>query len=228
MINFFKRLVGMIRGKSYAALEHFEKPEEQLTVFVEDLNRQIQNLQKSVSAAVADEKKLKLQIDDLIQKGNDWEKRAELAYESGDKQLAQEALLKKEDCDTQAEAHRQSWEARKNATESLKDSLRTARTKVDEAKRRYTLMVARYKTAQTKQDLHKTLTSKVDDSPLQMMDRLNDRILKIEAENEANLEMIGNEGTHVDLEAKFAKLEKKSRGDEALQRLEKRMEEKKS
>jgi phage shock protein A len=227
MVQFFKRLVQMVRGKSYAALEHFEKPEQQLAVFVEELNGQIHGLQRSVSAAMADEKKLRMQVDDLLQKGVDWEKRAELAYTSGDTSLAKEALFKKEECDTQAEAYRKNWEVQRQATEKLKDSLSTARTKVEEAKRKYTVLVARYKAAETNKQLQKTLSTHVSDSPLQMMERLNDKILKIEAENEANIEMIGHDGGDVDLESKFAKIERQARGDEALKKLAERMKDRK-
>ena len=55
-----------------------------------------------------------------------------------------------------------------------------------------------------------------------MMDRLNDRIVLIEAENEANQDLVGD-GTNAELDARFAQLEKKSRGDDALMQLKQKL-----
>lgn len=220
MSGIVKRVMNVIRGKSNTVLEKLEKPEEQLSVFIDELNRQMSSLQKSVAAAMADEKRLKMQLDDLYQKADSWEKKAVMALKAGDEGLAREALMQKEECEGQVPPIRQAWEAQKEATQKLKQSLSQAKGRVEEAKRKYTLLVARYKTAETTQKLSQKLSA--DDSAAQMMERLNDRILKIESETEASMELVGDNDT-ADLEARFAKLEKKSRGDQALAQLKEKL-----
>lgn len=222
MSGIVKRVMNVIRGKSNTVLEKLEKPEEQLSVFIDDLNRQMSSLQKSVAAAMADEKRLKMQLDDLYQKADNWEKKAIMALKGGEEGLAREALLQKEESEGQVPPIRQAWEVQKEATQKLKQSLSLAKGRVEEAKRKYTLLVAKYKTAETTQKLSQQLSSQADDSAAQMMERLNDRILRIESETEANMELVGDSDT-TDLEARFAKLEKKSRGDQALAQLKEKL-----
>lgn len=222
MSQIVKRVLNLLRGKSNAILEKLEKPEEQLSVFIDDLNAQMAGLHKSVAAAMADEKRLKMQIDDLYENAQQWERKAIMALKAGDENLASEALLKKEEYESQIPVIHKSWEVQNEATVKLKQSLSLAKGRVEEAKRKYTLLVARYKTAETNQKLSKTLSSAMDDSALHMMDKLNDRILKIESETEANLELMGD-ANNSDLEARFIQLERKSRGDQALQQLKEKL-----
>lgn len=222
MGQFVKRMMNVLRGKSNSVLEKLEKPEEQLSVFIDDLNSQMAGLQKSVAAAMADEKRLKMQLDDLNDKAEQWEAKAILALKSGDENLAREALLQKDACLQQVAPIQKSWEVQKEATIKLRSSLTRAKDQVEEAKRKYTLLVAKYKTAETNKKLNQTLTSSHDNSAQQMMDRLNDRIVMIESENEANQDLLGD-CNNAELEARFVQLERKSRGDDALMQLKQKL-----
>jgi phage shock protein A len=222
MGQFVKRFMNVLRGKGNSVLEKLEKPEEQLSVFIDELNGQISGLQKSVAAAMADEKRLKMQLDDLLEKSNQWEAKAVLALKGGDENLAREALLQKEECLQQSEPIQKAWVAQKDATSKLRQSLSQAKGRVEEAKRKYTLLVARYKTAETNKKLTQTLSSTHDNSAQQMMERLSDRIALIESEAEAHLDMAGD-CSSAELEAKFAQLEKKQRGDDALSQLKQKL-----
>lgn len=222
MSGVVKRFMDVMRGKTNTVLEKLEKPEEQLTVFIEDLNRQMSSLQKAVAAAMADEKRLKMQLDDLHAKADSWEKKAIMALKEGDEGLAREALLQKEEYEGQVPPIREAWETQKAATSKLKQSLSVAKGKVEEAKRKYTLLVARYKTAEANKSLSEKLSPQADSSAMQMMDRLNDRILRIESETEASMDLMGD-GSAADLEARFAQLEKKTRGDDALSKLKEKL-----
>jgi len=215
MAGLFKRFWAAMRGKTNKVLDKMEKPEEQLSVFLEDLNRSVIKMQSSVAAAVVDEKKLKLQLDKLITSSQDWEKKAVLALNSGDENLAREALVRKEDLEKEAGIVRTSWETQEKSTGQLKLNLTSAKGKVDQAKRDYNLLLARYRSAEAKQQMTRTLSTRLDESPMQYLEKLNDKILQLEAETEAEEEMGGETGG-LSLDAKFEKLEKSQRGDDAL------------
>ncbi len=223
MLSVIRRLWKVLRGKSHSVLNKLEKPEEQLAVFIEELNDSVMSLQKSVAGAVADEKKLKLQLEKMVESVNNWEHKAMLALKGGDETLAREALVRKEEAENQAKALHSSWKSQKEAAERLKGNLGQAKTRVEDAKRQYTLLLARYRAAQTQQKLTETLAPVNDESPMKFIENLNDRILKIEAETEANMELIGD-GGNSDFEQKFAQLEKADRGDQALLALKAKLE----
>jgi phage shock protein A len=216
-MNVFKRLKYIVRGKTEAILDQLENPEEQLSAFVGELNDQLQNLQKAVARAVADEKRLKMDIEDHLTQANEWEKRAVLALQSANEDLAKQALVKKEEHVARSLSLQKTWQAQQAATEKLKASLQTTKEKIDEAKRKYTLMVAQYRTAATTKKVHESLTPTAAESPMAMMEKLGDKIRTIEAETEAIVELSG--GDEVGLAAKFAELERSQRGGQALDAL---------
>lgn len=217
MRDFVRRIWNIFRGKTDALLTSLEDPEEQLSVFVSELSEQIQDMQRSVTSAIADEKRLHKQIEALGHKGTEWEARATGALEAGDEGLAKSALLKQHECDEEAATLRDAWTVQKQATTQLKDSLRLAKQRMEEARRKYNLLLAQYRSAQTKKKIHQTLTASQPESPMQMMDSLEEKIRQIEAETEAQLEL--EPGTAPDIEAQFHRIDQQRRGDEALAQL---------
>jgi len=225
MMNLVQRLRYFFRGRANALLNELDNPEEQLAVIVDELDDQVEDLQRAVAGALADEKRLRLELEDQLARAGEWENRAMLALdEEKDEALAREALLKKDECENHCLAVQKRWDAQRAAAEQLKVSLRRARERVAEAKRQHTLLVAQYKSAETKRRIHESLSASNGDSPLVAMERLAERIRKIEAETDANLELNG-EAVDRDLEDKFVGLEKRRRGDQALEMLKARIRE---
>jgi phage shock protein A len=181
----------------------------------------VHSLHRSVASALADEKRLKMQIEDLLGRAATWESRAVLALQQSNDTLAREALLQKEDCEAQALALQKGWEAQRQATDTLKASLQATKTRVEEAKTKYNLLLAQYKSAATRLRIQRSLAGTTEGSPLQMVERLADRICKIEAEAEAQLDLSG--AVAPDLDAQFRELERKQKGDAALELLRRRI-----
>ena len=216
-MNPFGRFWNILRGKTDALLDQIENPDEQLSLFVRELEREIEKLHGAVSSAIADEKRLKMEIEDNLSRASEWESRATLALQDGKDDLAREALLKKDECEARALALQQGWEKQKAATEKLKTSLQAARVRVAEAKSKYTVLLAQYRSAKTNRKLQQTLSTTGQGSAMEFVERLNDKIRTIEAQTEADQEVDG--GPVTDLDAKFMELERRAKGDEALERL---------
>lgn len=224
MASVFTRIWNILRGKTDVLLDKLEKPEEQVRVFVTELNEQVQDMQRSVASAIADEKRLQKQVESLRAKSDEWESRAIAALEAGDDALAKTALVKQAECDSETLALEDGWRSQKEATEKLKASLKLAKSRMDEARRKYNLLLARYKSAQTKKQIQDSLMSANTDSPLALMESLEEKIRDVEAQAEAQL-ALGADSLDVDVEARFHELDKKNRGEEALDRLKSKLEE---
>ncbi len=215
------RFVNLLRGKTEAFLDSAENPETQLSRFAGELNREVEGLHRAVAAAIADEKRLRMEIEDHLVRATEWENRAVLALKDGDEALARQALIEKEQCEARSLAMQKAWESQQAATDKLKGALQTARARVNEAKSKYTLLVAQYRSAATTRKMQQTLSSAPDSAPVQMMERLADRIRLLEAQTEADAELNG--GANVDLEGRFAELERRTKADEALAQLRERI-----
>ena len=226
MPSIFTRVWNVLRGKTDKLLDRLEDPEEQLSVFVSELSSQVRDLQSSVASAIADEKRLQKQVESLRAKSSEWEERAIAALDGGDEELARQALARQEDCEGEARALESGWRAQQEAVRQLKESLRLAKTRMEEARRQYNLLLAQYKSAQTKKRIQDALDVGADDSPMQMMEQLEERIRNVEAEAEAQL-AISAESVDVDVEARFHELDRRRRGDAALERLRAKVAERK-
>ena len=225
MSDVFQRFWRILRGKVNKGLDQLEDPQEQLDVVVDELNAQVADLRKAVAGPMAHEKRLKLEIEENLSRAAEWKQRAILALEQGDEELAGQALLKKEEVEERSLALQQDWEAQRTATEKLKQTLHATKLRVDEAKRKYALLAARHQSAMAQKKIA-DLTVDTDQAPTELIDRLNDKILRLEAETATSLELSG-EGLGSDLESKFLEIERRKRGELALAELKASLQEKK-
>lgn len=222
-MRFLQRLKNLLRGRAHAVLEEMEKPREQLSVVIDELQEQVRNLHRAVADAISDEKRIRIDIEDHLAKANEWDSRALLALQAGNEDLARQALAKKDEHESRSIALHAPWESQRAAVAKLKDALNVARGRVEETKRKYTLLVARHQSAKTRYELETVLSPKGDTGVAQIIEALEEKIRRIEAETEAQIEISG-ESTTIDLEKEFTDLEKRMRGDDALRTLRARLD----
>jgi phage shock protein A len=86
---------------------------------------------------------------------------------TGNEGLAKQALVKKEEHEAGSLKLQKTWQSQHAATQKLKASLQTTKEKINEAKRKYTLMVAEYRTVATAKKVHESLSP--TESPMTMM-----------------------------------------------------------
>lgn len=205
-MGIFDRLGTVIKSNINDMISKAEDPEKMLNQLIIDMNEQYKKAKVEVATAIADEKKLKRALDEQEAKAADWAKKAELAVSKGDDQLAIAALNRKKEIDELAQQYRAQWEAQKSATDQLKGSLRDLSNKIEEAKRKRGLLVARTKRAQAQKSIQRTMASLNDNSVFDTFGRMSEKVDNIEsqamAEAELNDYMAGD-----DLDDKFKDLE---------------------
>jgi phage shock protein A len=146
-----------------------------------------------------------------------------VAVRAGDDGLARQALARKQEHDNIAEQYQQQWLAQKQAVEKLKDALRLLNNKIEEAKRKKNILIARKKRAEAQQQIASTMQGLGDTSAFDTFDRMSERIALMEAEAEAGAELAG-ELSGDTLESKFLALETGGGGDDdALSELKAKM-----
>ena len=106
----------------------------------------------------------------------------------------------------------------------LKDALRLLNNKIEEAKRKKNILIARKKRAEAQQQIANTMQGLGDTSAFDTFDRMAERIQLMEAEAEAGAELAG-ELSGDTLESKFLQLEQGAGGaeDDALNELKAKM-----
>src|SRR4029078_1250714 len=117
-----------------------------------------------------------------------------------------EALRRKAEHDNQIVEFSKQWDLQKQAVEKLKDQLRTLNDKIEEAKRKKNILVARQKRAEAQKAIQDTMRGLSDTSAFDSFERMAQKVDQIEAEAEATTEL-GNDLTGDTLQHKFKALE---------------------
>jgi phage shock protein A len=221
-MGIFSRLAQLIKSNLNDLISRSEDPEKMLNQVVLEMNTQLNEAKKQVAASIADEKRLAKQFEAEQAKAAEWEGRAMMALRAGNEELAKEALARKREHDELAKSYKDQWDKQKAAVEQLKRALRMLNDKIEEAKRKKNVLIARKKRAEAQRAIQETMSGLKDQSAFETFDRMAEKIDQIEAEAEAGAEL-SEEYTGDVLANRFQQLEKSHGADEDLMALKRKM-----
>jgi phage shock protein A len=221
-MGIFSRLAQLIKSNLNDLISKSEDPEKMLNQVVLDMNNQLVEAKKQVAASIADEKRLAKQLEQEAANATEWERRAMMALRAGNEELAKEALARKREHDALAQTFKDQWAKQKTAVEQLKKALRMLNDKIEEAKRKKNVLIARKKRAEAQRAIQETMTGLKDQSAFETFERMAGKIDQMEAEAEAAGEL-QEEYTGDVLASQFANLEKHANADEDLVALKRKM-----
>jgi phage shock protein A len=184
-----------------------EDPEKMLNQILVDMRGQLAKAKQQVATAIADEKRLRDQADAEYRQGHDWEQKAMLAIKEGRDDLAKQALMRQGEHMSAGQQLESTWEQHRSETEKLKNSLRDLNDKIEEAKRKKNLLVARQRRAEAQKRIAETMSSMSEKSAFDAFSRMEERIETNERQLKASIE-IEEEFTGDRLAQDFKQLEK--------------------
>jgi phage shock protein A len=210
-MGIFSKLSTLLKSNINDLISRAENPEKMLNQIILDMRDQLAKAKREVAAAIADERKLRKQLDDEMKQTRDWENRAMLAVKEGRDDLAKQALVRQQEHAQRVQVLRQTWQAQAEETEKLKGSLRQLNEKIEEAKRKRNLLIAKQKRAQAQKRIHETMSGLSDTSAFEAFNRMAEKIEEQEQQAIASAEV--SEALEGDtLETEFMRLEAGSAG----------------
>jgi phage shock protein A len=221
-MGIFARIARLIKANLNSLISGAEDPEKVLTQILEDMGVQLMEAKKQVAVAIADEKRLAKQAEAEREKVGEWERRAMLAVRAGNDQLAKEALARKAELSTLAEQYQAQWQKQKTSVEQLKLALRALNNKIEEAKRKKTLLVARQKRAEAQSKIQETMSGLKNASAFEAFDQMSNKVEQMEAQAEAHAELT-EEYSGDTLALKFSELSATAGAEEDLIALKRKM-----
>jgi phage shock protein A len=195
-MGLLRRISDLLKSNISDLVSRAEDPEKLLNSTIEDMQRQLIEAKSRVAVSIADEKRLQKQLEATQAKSVDWEKKAMAAVRAGRDDLAMEALAKKKEHDASSLQFEQQLGGQKVAVEALKKALSALNAKIDETKRKRSLLVARAKRAEAQRHIAETLTITGDRSALDKIERMEEKVERIEAEAEAHWEIAAMSNSH--------------------------------
>ena len=208
-MGIFDRFSSLLKSNINDLISKAEDPEKMLTQILVDMRGQLVKAKQQVASAIADEKRLRDQTDAEFKQGQDWERRAMLAIQEGRDDLAKQALVRQAEHTSHGEQLQATWEQHRLETEKLKNQLRDLNDKIEEAKRKKNLLIARQRRAQAQQRIAETMSSLSEKSAFEAFARMEERIENNERMIKASSE-IDEEFTGDTLQREFKQLERGS------------------
>lgn len=222
-MGIFQRLSTLLRSNINDVIARAENPEKVLDQIILDMRDQLTRAKQEVAVAIADERKLKAQAEEEAKQAKEWERRAMLAVQNDRDDLARQALLRQQEFAERAHSLYETWQRQAQETERLKESLRQLNAKIEEARRKKNLLVAKHKRAQAQKRIHETMAGLSDSSAFETFNRMAERIEENERRALAAAEVTEELNAGDVLDKEFAALEKGDTADERLLALKRQM-----
>ena len=221
-MGIFDRLSTLIRSNINDLISRVENPEKMLNQLIVDMRNHLAKAKLQVAAAIADEKRLAAQVDQEKKSAEDWERRAVLAVQENRDDLAKQALLRHTEHAQSALQLHDAWVKHRAETERLKLSLRQLNDRIEDAKRKKNILIARQKRAEAHRRIQETMSSIGDTNAFATFERMAEQIeheeRKLIAAAEVNEDLSGDR-----LLKQFQSIEVKADADQQLLELKRKM-----
>lgn len=202
------RLSRSVKANLNALLDKAEDPAKIIGQTLDDMQDELKKARQEVVQALASEKNLDRKIQELVKESEGWERKAVMALEHADEELAKEALKRKKKSEADAVETERLRSQQASYVSELKASIEQMEKKVEELKARKASLAA---------SVARSRSGSVDEtggpaSPaLSRLKGMQEKIENMEAEVEAH--SIIDDPKKQELEEKFRKLERGEKAD---------------
>jgi phage shock protein A len=215
----FSRMADIVKANINDLLNRAEDPEKMIRQMIIEMEEAVNKATASVGTAVANEKRLERQYLNEQDQIEGWHKKAELAVESGEDDLARRALERKTAVQVAISDLEAALEESRKTSGQLKEQLQQLKAKLDEARTRQGALIARRRAAEARKQIAQSMSG-VGDDAFSSFERFRNRVETEEAEADAHQEISGSDSS---LDTEFTRLERKQVVDAELDELKKKM-----
>ncbi|GLT91590.1 hypothetical protein SLE2022_094700 [Rubroshorea leprosula] len=207
--NLFDRFARVIKSYANSILSSFEDPEKILEQTVLEMNDDLIKMRQATAQVLASQKRLQNKCSAAEQASDDWYRRAQLALQRGEEDLAREALKRRKSYADNANQLKAQLDQQKTVVENLVSNTKILESKIQEAKSKKDTLKARAQSARTATKVNEMVGSINTSSALSAFEKMEEKVLAMESEAEALGQL-----TTDNLEGKFALLEGSSVDDD--------------
>jgi len=206
-----ERVSTLVRANLNDLIDQAEDPEKMIKQVILDMQNQLLQVKTQVAIAIADQHLLEKKQRENEDRHAEWTRRAELAVDKKDDELARAALERAMSYKELGESFAQQVADQKLEVESLKTALSKLDQKLSEAKAKADLLIAQHRRSRAlgkAADAHMVIG---DGSKAAAFDRMKRKVARSEATSRAKSEMVVD-----DVEERLAALEKQDRIEQLL------------
>jgi phage shock protein A len=189
-MGLLERVSTLIRANLNDMIDRAEDPEKLIKQVILDMDNQYLQVKTQVAVSIADQHMLEKKLRENEEAGRDWMRKAELSVEKQHDDLARAALDRFQTSQKLAVSYREQVDDQKLQVETLKNALIKLEQKLDEAKAKRDLFLARHRRGVALGKAARAQSALGDQSNSASFDRLKDRVNRTEAIASAEVELL--------------------------------------
>ena len=213
-MGFFKRIKKIVTGKANQIADNLEENNIEVIVkeTINEMEAEYIKIKKAVNQSITLKKKVENKHQTAKEEVAHWQDRAKTALENNREDLATEALEKKQEQERLVNKYQEQLKQRTAAVKEHKKKMKELKEKLEEAKNKQDELIAEAKTAQATKKINNSLSGVNESDAFNELDKLEDKVEDLQAEAGASEEIYESEN-ELDLDKKFADLEKETAKD---------------
>jgi len=212
----FERLTDLLKANINDLIDKAEDPEKMVKQIIIDMEEQLQNAVQGLGSVMASERQVLKQLDEAKAQSKLWEDRAKSALKESNEDLARQAVDNKLKADESVKQYEKMHAEISAQLVTLRQQVDILKLKLNEARTRQSLLIARDKVADARKEVSKAVGDLDSSGAFAKMDKMEKKIAEKEAQADAAFEISG-----IDAEQKdpFVELEKKKAAEDEMARL---------
>ena len=206
-----ERVSTLVRANLNDLIDKAEHPEKMIKQVILDMQNQLLQVKTQVAIAIADQHLLDKKRKENEERVTDWMRKAELAVDKKQDDLARAALQRVESYRELSESFAQQLVDQKAQVENLKSALRNLEQKLTEAQAKADVLVAQHRRARAVGKASDAKMAAGNGSSANAFNRMKHKVAHAEAHSNAKAEIAAD-----DMEDRLAALEKEDRIEQLL------------
>jgi len=209
-----ERVATLVRANLNDLIDKAEEAEKMIKQVILDMQNQLLQVKTQVAIAIADQHLLEKKQKENEEKISEWMRKAELAVDKKEDDLARASLQRVESYRELSQNFAQQVTDQKAQVENLKSALRQLEQKLTEAQGKADLLIAQHRRARAVGKASDARLAVGDDSKSATFDRMKHKVARAEAVSEAKSQIAAD-----NLDERLAALEKEDRIEQLLAEL---------
>jgi phage shock protein A len=216
-MGLMERVSTLLRANLNDLIDRAEDPSKMIKQVIVDMENQLLQVKTQVAISIADQHMLERKQKEHDAKAAEWMRKAELAVDRGQDDLARAALERHQGCQRTSDSFGEQIADQRAQVETLKSALGKLEQKLSEAQSKSDILLAQHRRARALGKASDARLAIGSGSAMRTFDRMRDKVIRDEAVGQAKSELAGD-----NLDDRFARLERDTEVDRALAELKAR------
>ena len=188
-----ERVATLVRANLNDLIDRAEDPEKMIKQVILDMENQLVQVKTQVAIAMADQHLLQKKQSEHEDKAAEWMRKAELAVDKGQDDLARAALERYQSLSKLAESFTRQLADQKGQVDTLRRALDQLDQKLGEARGKSDVMLAQHRRARALEKANDAQLAIGANGPVADFERLKTRVQRSEAVSQAKSELVADD-----------------------------------